>query len=426
VLNATGTALKASTQIDSNGSSINAMQFDASGHLYLAGTTNNLQFYTSPGAFQRSILVKPQLPGSAGGGSADAFLMRMDTNLSIQYSTLLGGEGQDVATSLVVDGNGIATVAGFSTSRAFPLQTPLQSIFSPSTGFIARVNADASSLAFSTYLGDSHVFQVNGLALDPAGNVVFAGNTATVVSATAPYTIVGLPNAYVGRVDAAPPPPVVVNMVASAASILGGGIAPGEVLIVRGQGLAPDAQVLVDGAALDTVSRSDNSITVTLPAGYASRVGQAAAVQIRSGGQLSNTLVAPVVNASPGIYSVDGSGFGLGFILNEDGSPNSPANPVPENGVITICATGVGPDSAGLPPIAVFIDGFYASGVDAKFGPVDGLPGSVYQVRVIVPHPADWVDRNPNLLNFKMPPTVPVRIQVGDATSQTSLSLSVK
>ncbi len=425
IMNASGTALKGSTRLDSN-TSINALQFDASGHLYLAGTTNSLQFYTSPGAFQRSILSKPSLPGQGGGGSADAFVMRMDANLSIQYSTLLGGEGQDVATSLVVDGNGIATIAGSSTSRSFPLQTPVQSTFSSSTGFIARVNADASALLYSTYLGDSHVFQINGLALDPSGNAVFVGNTATVISATAPYTVVGPPNAYVGRVDAAPPPKVVINSVASAASILGGGIAPGETLVVRGRGLASDAQVLVDGVALDVLTRADGAITVSLPADYVARIGQPAAVQIRSGGQLSNTLIAPIVSASPGVYSADGSGFGQGFILNEDGTRNSSSNPIAENGVITICATGVGPESAGLPSIAVFIDGFYASGVDAKFGPVDGLPGSVYQVRVIVPHPADWVDRNPNLLNFKMPPTVPVTIQVGGSTSQVGLSLSVK
>ena len=427
LLNATGTALKGTVKIDDGSStSINALQLDGSGRLYLTGKTNSARFFTSPGAFQRSILMKPVVPGSGSVGSFDAFVIRMDSKLSIQYSTLLGGEGEDVATSLVVDGNGIATVAGFSNSRTFPLRAPLQSIFSASSGFIARVSDDASSLLYSTYLGDSHVFQIDGLALDPVGNTVFVGNTETVNSAIGPSKVMGPPHAYVGRVDAAPASSVVVNNVLSAASILGGGIVAGETLLVNGQLLSADAQVLVDGAALDPVARTDNSITVTLPADYSSRVGQPAGVQIRSKDHLSNTLIVPVVSAAPGVYSADGSGFGQGFILNEDGSRNSPSNPIAENGVITICATGVGSEPAGLPSIAVFIDGFYASGVDAKFGPVDGLPGSVYQVRVIVPHPADWVDRNPNLLNFKMPPTVPVLIQVGNATSQAGLSVSVK
>ena len=56
-------------------------------------------------------------------------------------------------------------------------------------------------------------------------------------------------------------------------------------------------------------------------------------------------------------------------------------------------------------PVNVFIDGFYANGVDARIGPVLGLTGDVYQVKVT--------------------PTVSVRVDSGGGSSQGAISLSV-
>jgi hypothetical protein len=70
--------------------------------------------------------------------------------------------------------------------------------------------------------------------------------------------------------------------------------------------------------------------------------------------------------------------------------------------------------------------GFYANGVDALVRPAPGLPGDVFAITVFVPHPADLVANNPNLLNYKMPPTVAVNLQVGGVFCQAGVSLSVK
>jgi len=64
--------------------------------------------------------------------------------------------------------------------------------------------------------------------------------------------------------------------------------------------------------------------------------------------------------------------------------------------------------------------------VDARIGPVAGLPGDVYQLRVIVPDPSQFADINPYLAGFKMPPLVSVQMLIGDVYSQQGIALSVK
>jgi uncharacterized protein (TIGR03437 family) len=153
-------------------------------------------------------------------------------------------------------------------------------------------------------------------------------------------------------------------------------------------------------------------------------------------------VLVPAAPASPGLYSVDGSGFNQGYILNSDGTMNSPSNPAAPGSAITILATGFGPYTLTggyavlAQPPAVFIDEFYANGIIATLGPVAGLPGNVYQISVTVPDPAKLAAQNPNLLNFKMPPQVSVVLVLGAVNplnpansvqiSQPGLALSVK
>jgi uncharacterized protein (TIGR03437 family) len=154
-------------------------------------------------------------------------------------------------------------------------------------------------------------------------------------------------------------------------------------------------------------------------------------ISVVSGGSTSNLVLMPSAAATPAIYSVDGSGFGQGYILNADGTLNSPSNPATAGAAITIFVTGVGQTStvngyAVTPlPVAVFVDGFYASGIAATAQQVPGDPGPVYEIGVYVPNPASLAAQNPNLNNFTFPPLVPVTIFVGAASSQNGIALSV-
>jgi hypothetical protein len=49
----------------------------------------------------------------------------------------------------------------------------------------------------------------------------------------------------------------------------------------------------------------------------------------------------------------------------------------------------------------------------------------VYQLTVTAPNPAAMAASNPNLLNFSFPSEVGVVLQIGGATSQNGLAISI-
>jgi uncharacterized protein (TIGR03437 family) len=176
------------------------------------------------------------------------------------------------------------------------------------------------------------------------------------------------------------------------------------------------------------ISVTASAIAAVVPSNLASGP---VVVEVQSGGAASNQALLAVVPTSPGLFSVDGSGFGQGYILNKDGSLNSPSNPAAPDDKITIYATGVGPVSftdgyaVTQSPADASIDGFHCDGLAAAMGPVTGFPGSVYQLTVYVPNPAAMAVSNPNLLNFKFPPQVGVVLQINVATSQNGIAISI-
>jgi uncharacterized protein (TIGR03437 family) len=153
-----------------------------------------------------------------------------------------------------------------------------------------------------------------------------------------------------------------------------------------------------------------------LPADFAT--AGAASVAAVSDGASSNPVLVPIAPASPGIYSTDGSGTGQGYILNADGTRNSPSNPAAAGAAITIFATGAGEMSFSGPyavtatPVNVYIGGLYADGIAAILGPVAGLPGDVYQISVYVPAQTGGGD-------------VAVNLEVNGVFSQPGIALSV-
>jgi uncharacterized protein (TIGR03437 family) len=125
-------------------------------------------------------------------------------------------------------------------------------------------------------------------------------------------------------------------------------------------------------------------------------------------------------------------GTGEGLIFNSDGTLNSPNNPAATGSAIAILVNGVGPTTTenGYAvtslPVAVFLDGFYANGIDATVQAMPGMPGLVYKISVYVPTPAEIQAANPDLKNFTFPPQIPVTFFVGGASSQGGILLSVK
>jgi hypothetical protein len=119
----------------------------------------------------------PSAPGQYRGGRADAFVAKLNADgTSLAYATYLGGSLEDYGGSIAVDGAGSAYVVGATRSANFPVPGGFQT---RSRGeyeaFIAKLSPDGSSLAYSSYLGGSGHDAAAAIALDPAGNAYVAG-----------------------------------------------------------------------------------------------------------------------------------------------------------------------------------------------------------------------------------------------------------
>lgn len=107
-----------------------------------------------------------------------------------------------------------------------------------------------------------------------------------------------------------------------------------------------DTQVLVNGAAVPLFYVSPGQINVPLSLSLpTSGTFDLQAVR-QSTGQIYGAAEVPLASASPGLFSADASGNGEIVALNQDGTRNSPSNPIPAGQVLQIYATGQGPVSS--------------------------------------------------------------------------------
>ena len=174
-INSTGTALVytdilAATGTGSGDCSGNAIAVDSTGNAYAAGSAT--QGFPTLSAFQTTF---------GGGGSTgtptDAFVLKLNPSGTLVYSTYLGGDGDDSANGIAVDGSGNAYVAGGTQSTNFPLKSAIQSSHSGDDAFVTKVDSTGTSLGYSTYLGGSSTNVATGIALDSSSNAYVTGIT---------------------------------------------------------------------------------------------------------------------------------------------------------------------------------------------------------------------------------------------------------
>jgi hypothetical protein len=157
-----------------------ALALDAADNIYMAGTTNGTNFdpagfTTTPGAFQRNF----------GGGESDAWVAKFDsTGSKLIYSTMLGGSGDDVATSIDVDSAGNAYVTGLTRSKNFPVtsgvfqsECKLKNDGSCTSAFVTKLNALGTKALYSSYLGGHGTQSGHSIAVNPSGNAFVTGQT---------------------------------------------------------------------------------------------------------------------------------------------------------------------------------------------------------------------------------------------------------
>jgi hypothetical protein len=156
---------------------------NSAGDAYVAGGTNSTTFPTTPGAF----MTNPPLAKSGQGATVNAFVSELNaTGSGLVYSTYLGGNDQDGATSISLDSQGNAYVTGWTRSTNFPTLNPVQarktkgndSWGTPNSDvFVTTLNASGSGLLFSTYLGGTLNDWSYAITVDGSGNIYVAGRT---------------------------------------------------------------------------------------------------------------------------------------------------------------------------------------------------------------------------------------------------------
>ncbi len=418
-----------------------ALAVDGADNIYAAGGSGPELFSGTQGAFQTAPVTLPIYSGGPGnGGLGDAFLAKFDSQLRLLSATLLGGEAPDQAQAVALAANGNVYLGGSTSSKAFPTRGATQSSFSASTSastsFFAGLTPDLSALQFSTYVGDTRTFSILSLASMPDGGAVVAGSTlGPIFQSYFSGFDPAVPNAsqaLVARYTVTPQTVIRIDSVLNAASHLGVALSAGETFLVTGAGFGNDVALLLNGAPLPLISKSATTLVAAVPLDFASPA--AATITVQSGGG-SSSILAPFSSAAPGIFSIDGSGLGQGYVLNADGTLNSPANPALEGSKITVFATGVGPMTFTGPyavtgsPVEVLVDGFLAPGIAAVLGPAAGLPGNVYRISVYVPQPSISAASNSYFTNFHLPAQSAVTLLMNPlqngAQSQAGLGISV-
>ena len=180
-LDSTGTKLIYSTFLGGLSNDMGkSIVLDNQRNAYVTGYTKSTDFPTTAGAFSDSLV----------GIRMDVFVTKINSlGSALIFSTLLGGNDDDVGNSIAIDGIGNIYIAGYTGSTNYPVT--LKAIKTTFSGgfqdaFVTKLNAIGTRIIYSTYLGGNSLDVATSLAVDNSGNVFVTGNT---ISSNFPKTI---------------------------------------------------------------------------------------------------------------------------------------------------------------------------------------------------------------------------------------------
>jgi uncharacterized protein (TIGR03437 family) len=332
-VNAAGSGLSYLTYIDSAESlgfnsfsaanTLNAIAVDAAGNAYLAGSTCDAYFPTTPGSLQ---------PVYAGGGppnscSPDGFLAKLKSDASAMvWATYLGGTDTSVE-SIAIDAFGNVWATGLCEIASAAL--PNTNGWSTGPEFLAGVNASGSKVTYSALYPTGTVAQ--SLALDPAGLVHAAGRNGFVSAistyAAAPIGIFAFQNVAGSEMTARISPAEIV-------SIFGPGIGPATAVTATPSGgfypkTLAGVEVAINGTDMPLLYVSANQINAVVPMEISTGAG--ATVHVTNGTTTSPDYPVWILAATPQAFPA---------VLNQDGTINSFSNPAKSGLILTFYATG--------------------------------------------------------------------------------------
>ncbi|MDZ7638818.1 MAG: hypothetical protein U5J83_11315 [Bryobacterales bacterium] len=145
-----------------------AVSADGAGNPTVAGSSASADFPVTPGVYQ-----------PVRGGSYDNILAKLNTSTgALAFATYLGGTQSESPSSVYFDTDGAICMAGNTQSTNFPTMDPVQANFGGLVdGFLSCLNANATALLFSTFLGGAEEDRILAVARRSDSWTVAAGLT---------------------------------------------------------------------------------------------------------------------------------------------------------------------------------------------------------------------------------------------------------
>jgi hypothetical protein len=141
---------------------------DASGNVYLAGTTTS----TSAISFNGH-------QNSFGGGTYDAFLVKFDANGNRLWATYYGGTGNEYGEAIITDASGNIYLTGRTTSSSGIASSGYLNTYAGSTdAFLVKFNS-AGVRQWGTYYGGANGDDAGTICVDGSGNIYMSGSSAS-------------------------------------------------------------------------------------------------------------------------------------------------------------------------------------------------------------------------------------------------------
>jgi uncharacterized protein (TIGR03437 family) len=141
--------------------------------------------------------------------TGDAFVTKISPDGgSLVYSSYLGGGCGEYGYGITVNPDGTAWVVGATFSPNFLVTgDALQPTYGGGfgDGFLVKVSADGSSLAYSTFLGGIDYDTINAITTDSAGNLFLTGDSNGFLQPASPGAFQPKPNGFCFTLGLGPP-----------------------------------------------------------------------------------------------------------------------------------------------------------------------------------------------------------------------------
>lgn len=471
-----------------------AIAVDAAGNVFVGGSTASNNFPLTTDATQSRY-------GGAGGEHnnndliGDGFLTVLNaTGTKAVFSTFLGGGMDDSIEGLAIDTADNVYVAGVTMSANFPVSNGAYQGKFGGVGPTARIYGDAflarfsaptfgaiaaapANVSFSYNAGAPKPpvvtvalsgptlvpFTVNtssaswlsvapssgqtpanlNVTVDPAGLAPNTYSATITVSSGAPgITAASIPVSL--TVGGTPGGPVVTAAgIVNAASGAGGGIAPGEMVVIYGLNLGPSSlaplqlnssgmvatslggtQVMFNNVAAPLIYSSAGQVSAVVPYEVAGQTSLP--VQVTYNGNSSAAVSIPVTVSAPALFTINQQGTGQAAALNQDYSLNGSGSPAARGSVIQLFGTGEGAIQPALPDGALAGSAPFPTPALPVSATIDGQPAQVQYKGTAPGGVAGFLQVNLIVPANARSGSVPVVITVGNASSPAGVTIAVQ